>query len=177
MRDWLEMPVSACVNEISTLPKKLTGLGISSFKQLSQKMSLSKRHSLRSSASADVRELWADSSSQQVVVDELLVSHDSITAASKALTKHQQQTATRLLGLQLHGVIPKCVSETIENKNIELWAKTIDYLPSHVFNFARKALLQVLPTAANLKRWNRVQDASCVLCASAKPQNEQTCVI
>ena len=57
MRDWLEMPVSACVNEISTLPKKLTGLGIPSFKQLSQKMSLSKRHSLRSSASADVREL------------------------------------------------------------------------------------------------------------------------
>ena len=40
MRDWLEMPVtvSACVNEISTLPKKLTGLGFPSFKQLSHKI-------------------------------------------------------------------------------------------------------------------------------------------
>ena len=111
------------------MPKKLTGLGNPSFKQLSQKMSLSKRHSLQSSACADVRELWADSSSQHVVVDELLVSHDSITAASKALTKHQQQTATdHLFGLQLQGVIPKCVSETIENKN-----RTVGYndrLPS-----------------------------------------------
>jgi len=102
MRDWLEMPVSACVNEISTLQKKLTGFGITSFKQLSQKMSLSIRHSLGSSASADVRELWADSSRQHVVVDELLVSHDSISAASKALTVQQQQTATgHLFDLQL----------------------------------------------------------------------------
>ena len=69
MRDWLEMPVSACVNEISTLPKKLTGLGIPSFKQLSQKISLSKRYSLRSSVSADVCELLADSFSQHVDID------------------------------------------------------------------------------------------------------------
>jgi len=118
--------------------------------------------------------LWADSSSQHVVVDELLVSHDLITAASKALTKHQQQTAIdHLFGLQLQGVISKCVSETIENKNIEFWATTIDYLPSHLFNFARKALLQVVPTAANLKQWNRVQDAFCMLSASVKPQTNK----
>ena len=113
-----------------------------------------------------MRELWADSSSQHVVVDELLVSHVSITAASKALTKHQQQTATdHLFGLRLQGVIPKCVSKTIENKNIELWATTIDYLPSHLFNFARKALLQVLPTAANLNRIDEIASKMRLACS------------
>ena len=94
-----------------------------------------------------------DMHSQHVVVDELLMSHNSITAASKALTKHQQQTATdHLFGLQLQVSFQNVFRKQLRTKNIELWAKTIDYLPSHLFNFARKALLQVLPTAANLKR-------------------------
>ena len=129
-----------------------------------------------------MRELWADSSSQHVVVDELLVSHDSITAASKALKKHQQQTATdHLFGFQLQGVIPKCVSETIEIKSIELWAKTIDYLPFHLFNFARKALLQVLQTAfANCCKPETMESRPrCVLRALCEweASNEQTCAI
>ena len=36
--------------------------------------------------------------------------------------------------------------------------------------FFNMIVLQVLPTAANLKRWNRVQDASSVLYASGKFQ-------
>ena len=28
MRDWLEMPISACVGEVATIPKKMCGLGI-----------------------------------------------------------------------------------------------------------------------------------------------------
>ena len=42
-----------------------------------------------------------------------------------------------------------------------------------MFNFARKALIQVLPTAANLKRWNGVQDASCPLCAKGTTQTNE----
>ena len=168
------MPISACVNEISTMPRKLTGLGIASFKQLAQKMSLSKRHSLRSSTHSDVRDIWADTSNQHVIVDELLVSHDSLSAATMALKLDQQRIATNhLFGLQLQGAIPKYVSENTEKKSIETWATTLDNLPSHLFNFARKALLQVLPTAANLKRWNRVQDATCSLCASGKVQTNK----
>ena len=86
-------------------------------------MSLSKRHALRSSKNNDVRELWALSSGQHVIVDELLVTHDSLAKATKALIFNQQQSgADHLFGLQLQGIIPKIVSETIENKNIELWA-------------------------------------------------------
>ena len=182
MRDWLEMPISACVYEISSLPRKLTVLGIASFKLLAQKKSLSKRHALRTSTNNDVREIWALSSAQHVMVDELLVTHDSIAKATKALLLNKQQSgADHLFGLQLQGIIPKIVSETTENKNIELWATTLDSFPSNLFNFARKALLQVLPTAANMKRWNRAQDASCVLCACGKPiailDSESICIL
>ena len=40
MRSWLEMPVSACVSEVAAIPRKMGGLGISSFKHLAQKMCL-----------------------------------------------------------------------------------------------------------------------------------------
>ena len=32
MRVWLEMPVSACVSEIASLPKRMGGMGISSYR-------------------------------------------------------------------------------------------------------------------------------------------------
>ena len=42
-----------------------------------------------------------------------------------------------------------------------------------VFNFARKALLQVLPTASNLVRWGRTQDPNCSLCKKQVPQTNK----
>jgi len=174
MRVWLEMPVSACVGEISSLPKKMGGLGISSIKSLAQKLCLTKRHALRASASADVREIWTDTASQHVVTDQLIVSHDSLTAATKALALDQQQkAANHLFGLQLQGALAKSLSESVSGKNIELWVTTLNNISPRLFNFARKAFLQVLPTAANLKRWGRAQDPSCPLCASGQPQTNK----
>ena len=174
IRDWLEMPISACVNEIASMPRKMAGLGIPSFKHLSQKLCLTKRYALRTSASADVRELWSNSSSRHVVTDQRIVSHGSIAAAAKSLKLDQQNSdINHLLSLEAQGKSVKCVTETVSSKNIETWASTLDNLPNHLFNFARKALIQVLPTAANLKRWNRVQDASCPLCAGGTPQTNK----
>ena len=76
MRTWLEMPVSACVNEVAVMPRKMGGLGISSFKHLAQKMCLQKRHSLRASASEDVREIWKNTSTRHVATDQIIVAHD-----------------------------------------------------------------------------------------------------
>ena len=73
----------------------------------------------------------------------------------------------------MQGALIKCVTDSIVTKNIQAWAAALDSLPSHLFNFARKALLQVLPTAANLKRWNRVQDPSCPLCACGQSQTNK----
>ena len=86
------------------------------------------------------------------------MSHDSLAAASKTLASVQQKKARdHLFGLQLQGALAKSLSESVPGKNIELWVTTLNNLPAHLFNFARNAFLQVLPTAANLKRWNGTQ--------------------
>ena len=121
-----------------------------------------------------MREIWANSSAQHAETDQLIVSHDSLAAASKKLASVQQKKATdHLFGLQLQGALAKSLSESVPGKNIELWVSTLNNLPAHLFNFARKAFLQVLPTAANLKRWNRTQDPSCPLCASGQTQTNK----
>ena len=174
MRDWLEMPISACVGEVASIPRKMCGFGIESMKHLAQKMCLQKRYSLRTSVSADVREIWADTATQHVPIDALIVSHSSATDATKTLKLNQsQKDVNHLFGLQLQGVLAKGVTESIASKNITLWASTLDNIPAHLFNFARKAFLQVLPTAANLKRWNRTQDPNCPLCACGQPQTNK----
>ena len=40
IRDWLEMPISACVSEIASTPRNMAGFGIPTFRQLAQKMCL-----------------------------------------------------------------------------------------------------------------------------------------
>ena len=119
MRDWLEMPISACVGEVASIPRKMCGLGIESVKHLAQKMCLNKRYAIRASSSADVREIWADTATQQVPIDELIVSHSSVTAAVKALKLDQiHKDANHLFGLQLQGALAKSVTESIATKNI-----------------------------------------------------------
>ena len=136
------MPISACINESASIPKKLGGLGISSVKHLAQKMDLLKRHSLRSSARADIQEIWSSSSSHHVQTDELLIANRSIESAIKSLKSEQQKAATcHLFGLDMQGVLSQCVTETVEARNIEIWSEAINTALSIIFNFARKALL------------------------------------
>ena len=49
----------------------------------------------------------------------------------------------------------------------------INKFPTVLFNFAHKALLQTLPTAANLVRWKRITDPSCSLCKSGLVQTNK----
>ena len=106
---------------------------------MQQKMCLQKRYSLRSSASADVREIWTDTATQHVPIDALIVSHSSVTSATKTLKLNQsQKDVNHLFGLQLQGALAKGVTESIASKNITLWASTLDNIPAHLFNFARE---------------------------------------
>jgi hypothetical protein len=133
MRVWLEMPVSACVSEIASHPKRMGGMGISSIKSLTQKMCLTKRHYLHGSARADVGEIWANSSAQHVETDQLIVSHDSLAAASKKLASVQQKKASdHLFGLHIQGALGQSLSESVPGKNIELWVATLNNLPTHL---------------------------------------------
>src|SRR6266516_4699821 len=47
----------------------------------------------------------------------------------------------------------KMVNETVLPKNIHLCKQAMETLPEHVFNFARKAMMNQLSTLPNLKLW------------------------
>ena len=87
---------------------------------------------------------------------------------------HQSQLWTHCLvecSGQGHSVdqwesVPLCGSE------ISRWTKVLDELVTPLYNFARKAIIQQLPTAANLVRWGRSQDPLCSLCQNFSQTNK-----
>ena len=73
----------------------------------------------------------------------------------------------------IQGAAFKLINEAISKKDISVWSNTINEGASLLHNFARKALLQVLPTASNLVRWKRSNDPTCPLCKSGAPQTNK----
>ena len=63
--------------------------------------------------------------------------------------KFIEKTSQHVLNLKCQGSALKVITNAIKKPNIGLWSKVLDPLPSAKLLFARKALSQVLPTAAN----------------------------
>src|SRR6218665_1855271 len=75
--------------------------------------------------------------------------------------------------LECQGILSKTVVKSVKKVNIITWSNTLTIMPEPVYNFARKALQQQLPTAANLARWKKTSDSSCQLCNSGKPKTNK----
>ena len=174
IRIWLDMPISTCIKEMMTLPKQLGGLNIPTLKITAEKLWLHKRYSLKSSAHSVMNQIWADTSSKHVPLDELLQSEVNFPSVERSLKNRQiGKDKNHFYSLDVQGTSAKIVSETISKKNINSWNNTMDNLPESIFKFARKALQQQLPTAANLARWKRIFNPNCGLCNSGRPQTNK----
>ena len=162
------------MKETLTLPKSPCGMGVSSFKHIVQKMLVQNRYSMLHSANDAIQQVWTDTSSRHIDADRLIVQNESLKSAQKVLKGEQKTRAlTHLQGLQLQALTVKAVTSVIVKSNIVLWSDTVEYLSAVLYNFARKAMLQVLPTASNLVRWGRMRDASCPLCSCGKVQTNK----
>ena len=75
-----------------------------------------------------------------------------------------KESLGHILGLQSQEVMAKTVNEIVLSKNIQLWKQAMDSLPEHVFNFARNAMMNQLPTFHNLKIWNCSPTNLCPRC-------------
>jgi Reverse transcriptase (RNA-dependent DNA polymerase)/zinc-binding in reverse transcriptase len=174
IRDWLELPISACVSEVLILPKNQGGFGISSFKLLSQKMRLIKRHALWTSPDKELRLIASDTVQANCKVDEYIAANADVSKAKKAQKESAVQEASQhLINLQCQGAAFKEVHASICKSNISVWSKVLETLPASRLIFARKAISQVLPTASNLVRWKRSTDPLCHLCSSGVPQTNK----
>src|SRR6267154_4008003 len=76
IREWLEFPPSSCVTEWVSSPINFCGLGILTFAQRAARMTLTRRHLLRTSKNPSVRDLWEVSKSPNIKADSMLESFD-----------------------------------------------------------------------------------------------------
>src|SRR6266516_4819756 len=72
IRDWLEFPPSSCVKEWASAPVNYCGLGIPMFAQRAARMSLTRRHLLRTSKNPSIKELWEASKTHNISTDSRL---------------------------------------------------------------------------------------------------------
>jgi len=123
---------------------------------------------LKSSPNENIRHLWADTSTQNVNPDSLLISN-STSEAHKKLNKTQKEEAVlHMTGLSYQGKSIKVVTKNLAASTISNWSKMTNSLPGFLFNFTRKAIQSQLPTLANLVRWGRASSNLCPLCGSVQ---------
>jgi hypothetical protein len=166
IRKWIEAPISSCVSEWLISPKGRCGMGIPSLKNRFERLTLSKRASLKNSPNENIKDLWKESNNKNVNADSLLLQNDKNKAA-KILSRQQEDTAANHVSeLPYQGKVTKTVLENCSEDMVLNWSSTINSLPGFLFNFVRKAMQLQLPTLANLMRWGRGSSNLCTLCNS-----------
>src|ERR1700759_733222 len=118
---------------------------------------------LKRSPNENIRHLWADTSTQNINSDSLLITN-STSEAHKKLNKTQKEEAVlHMTGLSSQDKSIKVGTENLAMSTISNWSKMTNSLPVFLFNFTHKAIQPQLPTLESL-----VRDAGppviCVLC-------------
>ena len=88
-------------------------------------------------------------------------------------SRQMNQAKYHLFSLSVQGTSVKTVLENITSNKDSLWSEVLNSLPQYMFYFARKALLQQLPTASNLFRWKKIDSPNCCLCKSSEAQSNK----
>ena len=165
IRNWLELPISTCLQEMCSLPYSHAGLNIQSLNTITKSLALTKRFGLVNSPNQEIRDVWQVSKNKYVITDELLLNSNNVIEAKKKLVQSVISNAlTHVNGLTTQGI---SISEILKHatvKSISGWSITLQELPSTLFCFARKAILNQLPTKSNLHRWKKLPNPSCPLC-------------
>jgi hypothetical protein len=164
IRCWIEAPVSSCIKEWLTTPLSKCGLGIPSFKNRLDSLRLGKRYALKTSGNENIRDLWMDSSINNVRYDALLAERPLKQALKEQKDTQTNEAVSHFLHLGSQGKIASVISELIPAKQVILWSNTVASLPGHIHNFVRKAIQAQLPTLDNLYRWGRAPSNLCPLC-------------
>jgi len=85
LRKWLELPVRTCVEEIVRLPTKKCDLNLISLKEYAESFRTIARHSLKNSADCDMKQLWHDTTVNNIATDARLNNDKPLRAAKKEI--------------------------------------------------------------------------------------------
>jgi len=91
------------------------------------------------------------------------------SAAIKALkASHELHSWSHVQALKTQGSSLTVMLQCLSKDTIRNWSSHLTSLPGPLFKFARKALQQQLPTAANLNRWGKSTSPLCPLCTAVQ---------
>src|SRR6266496_2661260 len=92
-------------------------------------------------------------------------------AASKAKALQLITKREKLDGLTVQSTLFKSLRAALTGSEATNWSQHLALINSNVANFARRALMRVLPTNSNLHRWGKLSSDSCPSCAGLETEN------
>ena len=123
----------------------------------------------------EFQQIWLDTTHLNANLDRMIEEGDSLNANGAANEYHRLTMVAaenHFFSLEVQGASMQLISENICKANILLWNTALNNLPQALFRFARKAMLQVLPTNSNLAKWNHSIDSGCGLCSAPRQTNK-----
>ena len=168
VKDWIELPNGSCTAEFLQLPTNQGGYGIPSMKTTAQKLRLGLRFILKHNDNNDLRNIWKQTSHNNIPLDSLLEQQPTKSSAMNALKSEQLLKAVEpISSLKVQGKLFSAVKEAFDESTIRNWSTMIsNLLPDMLFSFDRKAFQQQLATASNLYRWKKSESDKCSLCGA-----------
>ena len=125
---------------------------------------------MRSHEQPEFQAIWTETAHAFTESDHIMENKSLNESLNELQSTQQNKIKGHLHALILQGSIFNSLDGVIQTKFMREWSDTVNSLPQFLFEFTRKAILQVLPTNANLHRWKRSDNPFCPLCNTSKKQ-------
>ena len=111
-----------------------------------------------------MQQIWQDTHHKHIEIDSLMATRTLDDSLKELKSQEQNKSKSHVDSLISQGNISSSIDGVISNKLVQEWSKATWALPECIFQFTRKSILQLLPTASNLHRWKRSDNPNCSLC-------------
>ena len=146
IRDWLKLPICACIEEFKSLPKHSCGLCIQSFTFIHSKLFLSKRFSLKNNINKEMQQIWQAIHHKHIEIDSLMANRTLDESLKELKLQEQNKSKSHVQSLISQGIISNSIDGVISNKLIQEWSKASWALPECIFSIHSKIFT---PTSSN----------------------------
>ena len=92
IRNWLKMPISASIKDLSSISTAKCGLGIPSFADLHEKLWLKKRYKMKFGAQPEFEAIWSETKDHHVGLDSIITHNMSMNSACRNLKSVQDKS-------------------------------------------------------------------------------------
>ena len=122
------------------------------------------RRILSQSKDPDIIKIYSDTKKFNIGTNTI------IERANSSTNKNKKQICKKIIEQEkedkswYHFIIITFLNNNIPINRLSSWHKVSLKLPNNIYNFCRKYSILALPTKANLKTWNIIENSTCDLC-------------